>query len=328
MKRILSLILVAVFLLGTLCACTTPEPTADGSGYTEPRKFIITDQKNKRIAVYDLNDSDWSTPDWTWSYPEKTFVNPDGVKFRHHAPSGFDVMVMCCSGGFVGMVSYPQGELLAYVENAGGNPHSVEVLPDGALAVAASNGNYVRIYDTSGYGDVSEKYTQVKLEDAHGLLWDPEYEVLWALGRSELVAYEVDEDHKMTRVENLCVSLFSHGGHDLAPVFGNTDLLWASTGANVLQISKSTGTCSILYPGGPSLSAISNVKGIGNFPDGTVVYSRADNVGQEWNTDTVYIGTYNKDENRYYFEERKVPGAEYYKIRIFEKSYLGPETEK
>ena len=62
---------------------------------------------------------------------------------------------------------------------------------------------------------------------------------------------------------------------------------------------------------------------IGNFPDGTVVYGRAENVYAEWNTDTVYIGTLNPEIESFEFVARKIPNVAYYKLRVLERDYLG-----
>ena len=158
MKKILTVLLSAILVFGLFCSCGNPHPASTEEQEEKPnygpRKILITDQKNRCVSLYDIDKKDWSKPDWTWTTNEKTFTNVDGVKYRYDNNSECDVIAVCSSGGYAAIVSYPRGEVLSFVKNAGGNPHSVEVLPDGALVLAASSGNYVRIYDTSTFGDV------------------------------------------------------------------------------------------------------------------------------------------------------------------------------
>jgi len=332
MKKILSVLLFAVLLLGIFAACgetetpvTDEEPPKANYG---PRKILVTDQKNKCISLYDIDKKDWTTPDWTWTSKEPTFTNVDGVKYRYDNNAECDVLALCSSGGYVAMITYPRGEVLSFVRNAGGNPHSVEVLPDGALVLAASTGNYVRIYDTSSFGDVSKKYKEIYVPDAHGVLWDPEMEILWALGGNKLYAYEVTEDHDMIHREDLTIPLLAGGGHDLQPVYGKPDWFWVTMNEKVMQVNKKTKEIEIRYDGWVTLSALAGVKGIGNFMDGTVVVAQAANVWREWNTDIVMVGTVDPATESFVFEERKIPDAAYYKLRVLERDYLGPKTEE
>ncbi|MBO5221027.1 MAG: hypothetical protein J6C26_01800 [Clostridia bacterium] len=331
MKKIFSLILFALLLLSLFSGCGGSEPEGETSKpvYYGPRKILITDQKNRALSIYDIDKEDWSEPEWTWTCDEPTFTNVDGVKYRYDNNAKSDVLAFCSSGGYVAVITYPRGEVLSYVKNAGGNPHSVEILPDGALVVAASTGGYVRIYDTSGFGDVSKKYTEVSVPGAHGVLWDPEMEILWALGDYYLHAFAVTEDHKMVELKDESIALTSSiGGHDLQPIYGQPDLFWVTTNEQVLQINKRTKEISTRYDGWVTLSAMGAVKGIGNFMDGTVVLSQAAGVRDEWNTDLVHIGTLNPEVQSYEFVTRQIPKCAYYKLRVLEREYLGREAKK
>lgn len=335
MKKLFSILMATVLLLSALVACGAPETDTSTTEspkdtYRAPRKILITDQKNRALSIYDIDKKDWSRPDWTWTCDEPTFTAVDGVKYRYDNNIKSDVLAFCSSGGYVAVITYPRGEVVSYIPDAGGNPHSVEILPDGALVLAASTGNYVRIYDTSGLGDISDKYTEVYVPGAHGVLWDPEMEILWALGNTKLYAYAVSEDHKMVELQENTISILtaSTGGHDLQPVYGKPDWFWVTTNDQVLQVNKKTKEISTRYPGWINLSAMGAVKGIGNFTDGTVVVAQAANVWREWNTDIVHIGTVNPETESFEFVERKIPKTAYYKLRVLERSYLGPEEKE
>lgn len=321
MKKILCILFAVLFSVSVVgCGLNIPTTDVGTEVYRGNRKILVADQKNRCLSVYDLKESDWTDPVWTWTTDEDTFQYVDGMKYRHDNHSQSDVIAFCSSGGYCAVISYPLGEVLSYVTNAGGNPHSVEILPDGAFVVAASTGSYVRIYDTSDFGDVSENYTEISFDDAHGVLWDPEYEVLWVLGGSQLAAYEISPDHKMVYNDELSVALPSLGGHDLSAVYGNTDRLWVTTVSQVLQYSKSQKAFVSDYSGAASMRFQGNVKGIGSFEDGLAVLAIANGTWKDWNTNLVTVGTVREDGTLFDFETRKISGA-IYKLRVFDKNY-------
>lgn len=318
MKKI-ALLLALLFSLSLLAGCM---PMRMEPAPVEPQRILITDQLHEELRIYDLRNEDLSEPEWSWGCDEETFRSVDGAKYRFDPISGVNVIAFCSSGGFAGIVTYPVGELISYVPRAGNNPHSVEILPDGALAVASSTGNTVRIYPRIPYGDAElTEYTQVELSSAHGVLWDPAEEVLWALGMTDLVAYEVTEDHKMIERDDLSIHLPYGGGHDLQPVFGTEDLFWVTGNSNVMQVNKTTGEVSIRYPGWGTVSALTAVKGIGNFDDGTLLMAQQNGTYKEWNTNTVTLGYYDAKDNLYHLEQRVIPDVAFYKLRVFEKNY-------
>ncbi len=319
MKR-MSLLLGILCLFSCFAGCAPSGNVAEQ--YTGPQKVLVTDQLHRALKIYDLRKEDWSEPDWVWTSDARTFTNVDGAKYRFDPISKMDVIAFCSSGGYAGIVSYPVGEILSYITNAGHNPHSVEILPDGALVVASSTGNSVRIYERTQYGDAElTEYTEVEVPSAHGVLWDPDDEILWALGMGRLYAYEVTEEHKMILLEDRSVNLPSAGGHDLQPVYGTKDLFWITSGYNVIQFNKTTGEMSIRYPGWGTVSALANVKGIGNFEDGTLVLAQQNGVWLEHNTNVVTVGIYNEKSGVYDLTPREIPGVAYYKLRVFEKDY-------
>ncbi len=323
MKRIVVLVFVLLFA-GVLFSGCAPTPSGTPSDvYTGPKKVLITDQKNRRLALYDLNKDDWSKPEWTWTTEEKTFNHPDGAKYRRDPISKMDVIVLCASGGYAAVISYPGGDVLSHVPNAGGNPHSVELLPDGAFVVAASTGNYVRVYPRELYGevDLSKNYTEIEFTDAHGVLWDDAINRLWVLGGNRLQGYGVTKDHKLVKDDDLTFTLNSSGGHDLQPVYGTEDEFWITTNSNVIRFNKTTGKMSIRYEGWGNISALDHVKGIGSFDDGTLLIAQQNGTYKEWNTNIITVGVYNEQTQLYDLHEREVPNGAYYKLRVFKKDY-------
>ncbi|WET76618.1 DUF6528 family protein [Amycolatopsis sp. QT-25] len=121
------------------------------------------------------------------------------------------------------------------------NPHSIELLRDGNMAVAASTGGRVRVY-TASQGQRSTTCTEYRLVGAHGVVWDAGRNVVWALGTDALVASSVGGSRAAPVLTGQrSVPVPSKGGHDLQPVPHRLDLLWVTTEAGVYQFSKTSG---------------------------------------------------------------------------------------
>ena len=105
------------------------------------------------------------------------------------------------------------------------NAHSVEMLPGGRIAAAASvsttsTGDRIVIFDAAS----GKELTSDTLRSAHGIVWDDTRGVLWALGGDALRAYDIGSAG-VTRLERTFeLSLPDGGGHDLAPIPASSQL--------------------------------------------------------------------------------------------------------
>lgn len=172
-------------------------------------------------------------------------------------------MVVTDSYGLIAAVG-PDGRTAWSVDvGAEANPHAAELLPGGAVAVAASDGGWIRVYAGPG-GRRAEHLGEFDLRGAHGVLWNPGADVLWALGNDRLCGLQLSDDR--TEIVQLTAdALPSQGGHDLQPVYGDRDLLWVTTSSAVYQFSKSCRTWSTAYPNSTSVNR-ADVKSIGSNP--------------------------------------------------------------
>src|ERR1700748_1179177 len=91
---------------------------------------------------------------WQWSpltdasIPEerkKWFTLPSDAK----ASADGKTIYFTCSGGAIGAVDVAHRQLRWYTLS-GSNPHSIEPLPDGYVATASSDGNFVKLFATAG----------------------------------------------------------------------------------------------------------------------------------------------------------------------------------
>lgn len=312
---------IAVFVQGAEMHLQTP-----AAGSQRGNTWIaVTDQQARAILVLDPAVKDWNAPEalkWSWQPKVENgfgaflhgWGNPSGVKLRQNDAFGGYWMVVTDSKGLAAIVPYPSGGFRQWAHVVSGNLHSAELLPDGNIALAASTGGWVRIY-TSSQGPDSVEYVEYPLKGAHGVLWDPELNLLWALGDDHLVGLRVRGSAKTPQLElALKRPLPTSGGHDLAPVYGEVGRLWVTTGARVYQYDKINDAWLEGFFGADGLTRRVGVKGVGDLPHGQMVaaWPKAGSL-YSWTTDTVHL--FCPD------EVRVRHGAAIYKARIWLPEY-------
>ena len=182
--------------------------------------------------VFILALGDGSTPAhrkvWSWRAADSPEIPADmHALFRttddcKPVDGGRRILISSSSGG-VALVDREtrRAPFVARVTNA----HSVEMVPGGRIAAAASvskdgTGDRLAIFD-SGTG---RELASDALRSGHGVVWDQERNVLWALGGDVLRAYTLGAPGS-TRVERTFeLALPSEGGHDLVAIPGSPRL--------------------------------------------------------------------------------------------------------
>ncbi len=307
-------------------AAETEEPTPD-----EPSDMVMAhDQMGERLVIYNAGAyGEGKTLDdlEVWSVPTG---HAAGLKYREDTVFG-DVIAV--AGAHSAIYAYPSGEKLWGTDNPGDNPHSVELLPSGNLVIASSTGNTLRLFSTSavlnGKMGKANLYTDYTLTDAHGVLWDPEREVLWALGSHELKAYRIGGSGLRETLEEIPEMIYplpegKYWGHDLSPDYTDTRYLYITVGACVLRFDKETGSFSEEFPHAEVLNR-ANVKGFSNNPAGCFFASGetggagttwVDWWKASWCTDSIYYAYADETEG---FRVVKLTSSEsaFYKIRAF-----------
>lgn len=295
--------------------------------------IATTNQAVPRIEVYDpVEYANWNTAGalkWSWApNASNGFTNPtvgwglpSDVKLRNSTFFGGQMMIVTASHGFSAIIPYPAGNTKKWAINlavSGPNPnaHAIELLPDGNVAIAASAGGWVRIYKSS-QGMYNSSFVGVPLHDAHGVLWDPGLNLLWALGGTHLMQLQVSgtaANPVLTKVDSF--SLPTNGGHDLSPYFYDSNRLWISTGSKVYTFNKTT-KAFVLAPGAASSVG---VKAISNQPAGQIVETRpsTNSCNNSWSTSIVnfYDGV-----SGALVATRTVNGACFYKARVWLPDY-------
>src|SRR5688500_5750678 len=120
------------------------------------------------------------------------------------------------------------------------NAHSIEMLPGGRIAAAASvsaagTGDRIVIFDAATGKEVASD----ALRSAHGAVWDEARSVLWALGGDVLCAYNVGPNGGPARLERTFeIALPTEGGHDLVAIPGSSRL-FVSTDRKSTRLNSS-----------------------------------------------------------------------------------------
>jgi hypothetical protein len=179
---------------------------------------------------------------WSWAGPaDDSWWAVSEAKYRRWR--GQEWVLTCATGGLAAMVSFPDG-LVRWAARPGGNPHSIELLPDGRVVVASAVPGSLRLYSSA------RRYVEYQLAGAHGVQWDSRRRLLWAVSDSALTAF----GDSLTPVRS--VPLPSPGGHDVALVAADPDRLWVTTNRHVYRYSIDTGAF-VAAPGdGPGVKSV------------------------------------------------------------------------
>lgn len=261
----------------------------------------------------------------------------EGGDMKYREDTVFGDVIVTTGSNRAAIISYPEGKVIWETDNPGNNPHSMEILPSGNVIVANSTGGTLRFFRTSALlsndTETAREYTEYLLEGAHGVLWDPEYECVWALGDYELVCFLLSgsgENQRMTKLNGSGAKLPAgkQGGHDLSADFTSKQHLYLTVNSTVFRFDKETNTLDEKFKNYAKLTG-SAVKGFSNNSNGNFFYSKVNNgpgtsweneTFAEWCTDRIHY-CYMKSEHFMYVQEIVSEDGAFYKIRAFEGSY-------
>ena len=283
----------------------------------------LCDQGNSRVIIRDLAYDDWENDRGiVWEFKHKTCSSVAGIKFRDSEYWGGKVVLLCYHGGAM-IVSYETKEILLHTEWTGSNPHSVELLPNGCFIVASSTDNDIRIYAPGE----ERPAASMEYPNAHGVLWDPENEVLWAVGMNQLGAIAVlgtVEDPSLSLIQDMVYKTPKAGMHDLAPVYSDSNKLFVTCSAGIMVFDKTAESFSYSYPGGTVGRLHDYAPGCGSFrEDDVFVFTTIREntmVLNDWCTNQVFVYVpFTNGSGK--LVQRKDSDDAYYKIRVVNFDY-------
>lgn len=244
-------------------------------------RIICTEQFSTRLIIYDSEVTDWDQPSaQLWEFvPLYNSSVPDSklrlfTAFSEVKPVfGGSHILSTASGGAVCLINVAEN-VTEFCEDAGGNVHSAEILPDGNIVSASSSGNYLTLFDRRR-GTVS----RFPSADAHGVVWDRKRECLWSSCLYGITRWEYDGTSLVCRETYEPYPGKKFGGHDLYPVCGSPDEFYLSGSATTVFHAEQK-SFRFLDDRAPGLKSISR------HPDGRVLVTMAK---RHWWTDTVSL---------------------------------------
>lgn len=224
-------ILLVLFLAVSVYACKEESSIAQSEDWSGRKLVVMVEQLSEDLVIGDVETQEIL---WRWSANatsipsehKRWFVNPSDVKSVYNGK----YLIMSASEGAVALIRIADKKLMFY-GNAGKNPHSVELLPDGNIVAASSQDNRMVTFRTdtiSGYGTPVGVY---ELCSGHNVVWDRKRCVLYATSCETLRSYEYNYDRQDPRLLNMkeLVRVTDGGSHDLFPVYGKDELYWTTT---------------------------------------------------------------------------------------------------
>jgi len=237
------------------------------------------------VFILGLSHAADSTPGKLWSWKAADCANlPDSMKSRFattdecKALEGGSRILITSSSNGVALVERASGRALFYA--LAPNAHSAEILPGERIAVAASHragggGDRLIVFDPGAPG---KELCSCDLPWGHGLVWDEQRELLWALADKDIRVFELknwdSENPSLERVD--LIELPESGGHDFSPVPESSKIA-LSTSNHCWLFDRLTRT----FEPHPELAEKSSVKCISYNPStGQLAWVQAE--GENW----------------------------------------------
>lgn len=206
------------------------------------RLMILSEQAENKIVMIDQPTGKLA---WAWS-AEKSDLSASQVKWFNLPDECKPVKDKSCvlvtaSGGGVALIRVSDKAIL-FAANAGGNPHSAEMLPDGSIVVASSTGNKLQVYKSPSEGTIGAKAaSSLKMDDAHNVVWDKKRSCLWTASGKYLYKLSYNEsDCTLTQEYSYDLPEGNTTAHDLTPVYGE-DELYVTTQQHVYGFNPESG---------------------------------------------------------------------------------------
>lgn len=213
--------------LGAQLASPAPQPTLVDKQPAIDWRIVATEQSGPRIIFIDGAPGAKAEVLWAWDpKADPGIADKDKPSFGYVSEckprdNGKTILVVASEGAFAA-IDVATSRALWY-GFAGGNPHSIEVLPDKRVAVISSTGAKLQIFDVSKHPfepEQQQKTIALEIEGGHGLHWDSERNCLWALGYYKLQKLAYDSKTmsvKVLDVYDYTESCGDPAGHDLLP---------------------------------------------------------------------------------------------------------------
>ncbi|TZF85624.1 hypothetical protein FW774_00670 (plasmid) [Pedobacter sp. BS3] len=246
--------------------------------------IVLSEQSVDRAAILDLTQKKIV---WEWR-AKLSGIKPEHFTWFKHisdakAVYNGEYILTTASGGGVALVRISDKKLMFYAY-AGGNTHSAELLPDGNIVTASSNGNYITVFRTDTLNFPDHVYHKnIPVAFAHNVVWDKKNKVLWTASNNKLKIYTYNFNCEMPDLLLTdSIGLPGAQAHDLFPVYGK-NALWISNTTSVFKYhinTKKLEKISVPYKDVKSISS-----GPGGYP---TLLIAPENTYKAWWTDDIH----------------------------------------
>ena len=273
-------------------------------------RVAVVDQRYG-VRIFSAGVSRWTagSAQWSWKRPAGSgWKNLSDVKFRKQGSRY--VVLVAASGGRAGIVDYATRKV-RYQVTPGGNPHAIELLPNGAVVVASSDPGKLTLY---GKGRTSPAATKA-FAKAHAVYWDSAIKRLWAAGGTRLCSYKVSGAATAPKLTNAACRKVTGNVHDLSPVYGTSANLWMSNTSHVYRYDINRNR----FQRAAGYIDTSKIKSVGNHSGGLVVTTKVSGANRDGTYGNGNVWLYRL--NGSYVGNRYLSGAAIYKARPVVWSY-------
>ena len=255
--------------------------TALPEGDSFEKCIVIGDQKTRSFMIL---DGETYKPVWKWKATSdiipasklRWFNNPSEVK----PCNGNSHILFTCSGGAVGLIRIIDGKLVWYA-NAGVNPHSAELLPDGNVVSVSSTDAKVCLFKPDFESGTSESLASYTWPSAHAVIWDRERQLLYGNYDRTVNSYKYNFDKDAPKLvktgEIVRLPQDENCVHDLYFVNGEPDCVWMTTNEAVSKLNVVTGELT-------RINTFYAVKSVSNNPSGNMLMQMPT---EEWWSDSM-----------------------------------------
>ncbi len=220
-NSILIIIFLLIFSISTVYA----------DGYEKYRDCVVmAEQSQNQIAIANIKTGRII---WNWKPTDSSvapehyawFSNPSDAKVVY----GGKYVLMSASGGACALIRIADKKIMFYAK-AGHNPHSAELLPDGNIICAASDGNCLTVFKTDTVSFPDRVIQRSFFCDfAHNVVWDKKRALLWTADKNKIRSFKYSFSNNTPALQPVDSLKFEdESGHDLFPVPGQDALFFTS----------------------------------------------------------------------------------------------------
>lgn len=222
-------------LLTVACFAKYKNPSDTVSAVANCRKcIVVAEQSQHRIVIVNVATGAMI---WEWK-PELSNIQPAHVKWFSNPSDAKAVynnqyILTNASGGGVALIRIADKKTVFYAY-AGGNTHSVELLPDGNIVSASSTGNYLMLFRTDTLHYPDGVYTKkIPVAFGHNVVWDATGKRLWTAAMDTMHVFRYNFNCQAPDLSpEAAMAIPGTEAHDLFPVYGKNSL-WLTNTTNV-----------------------------------------------------------------------------------------------